>query len=281
MLPELDSVADKMKNYHIQRTERARRVELITSQKVLSSPTTIKPHDVSVGKLSPQPDEKALSPVKFTPSFPDTQSSLGSNSFFRLFFTLLEYESELHKTRAQLFQMITPREAETMVCAGPTISCATLYSTISKMGVSCPQRLFTQFWASRFKQNTVTKNALGLALCGQVWKSTTSDLGLQLPHPKHKHVGEVKKLLGAVVSLLVAAEEHIFTSKQNCTLVEIIDFVRSLSRQQPEAVLLSELQIQQVFQHYPPEVLKPVFDRFKANAGAFPLNAYSICLALS
>lgn len=281
LLPELDSVADKMKNYQLQRLERAKRLELISSQRTLSSPTNAKLADVSISKHSPQPEEKVFSPLRFIPKAPDTQNGFGSNGFFRLFSTLLEYESELHKTRAQLFQIVTPREAETMLCAGPTISCATLHQGISKLGVSCAQRLFTQFWASRFKHNTVTKNALGLVLCGHVWKSPTSQVALPPPQSKQKHTGEVKKLLGAIVALLVAAEEVIFSGKQSCSLVEIIDFVRSLSRQQPEAVLLSELQMQPAFQNYPADVLKAVFDRFKANAGAFPLNAYSICLALS
>lgn len=281
LIPELDLCADRIRFCEQQRIQRARRLESLSSHKKFTSLVTLKPGAEPVDDSSPQAPELVTSPVRIKVTLPEPCDRLNSNQFFRLFLSQLQFELELHNLRKSLFEATSPKEAVSMICVGPTISCATLHKALCKLGVSISQKVFTQFWSSRFRSDTILKSTLATCVCGTFWKSDQHQPFSNPSESTGKARTEVKKLLAKVLQLLVASEEQLIANKSGCTLAEIIDFVRCVSSNKQEAVQLQDLQSLSSLQPYPQEVLQSVFERFKANGGTFPLNAYSICIALS
>ena len=88
-------------------------------------------------------------------------------------------------------------------------------------------------------------------------------------------------LLGMLVDLQVKKEIFFHKEKNHVSVMQIIDFIKRLTKEKREYLLFKDFPGSPWFAQYKPEDVLPIYKRFTTTELNQRINAYNICVILS
>ena len=218
----------------------------------------------------------------------DEDDPMKKNEFYVFFNFLVEIETECNRIRrmleahpsfnlasflATVFLKLRLQSAD----GKPLLHKKQMFKLARLLGSKSSHKKFDNFWSYKFDKAAV--NSQQFVDCFFNLRAVCFEEAE--PASIKSYPQAVLSLLGMLVDLQVKKEIFFHKEKNHVSVMQIIDFIKRLTKEKREYLLFKDFPGSPWFAQYKPEDVLPIYKRFTTTELNQRINAYNICVILS